>query len=101
MKPSKEVLIGLIENNLLFEHHSTDIQQIVDDLPEDNDEALGRFCDRFELGNWFYEAMQMNEIDISTELIDIGTRRQAEESESARDREDIRRDIERSQGWPS
>ena len=96
----KEQLVGLIENNVLYDRSSIDIQEIVDDLPEDSEEALSYFCDRFELGNWFYEALLMNEIDISDELITIGLNRGKEEKEHNDEQAQIQSDLQRANGWP-
>lgn len=93
-------LVELIDDHILYEHNSFDLQELVDNLPEETEEAAGYFCDRFELGNWFYEALIHSEIDISAELINIGARRQLEEKEASRDRAEHDRDYRRSQGYP-
>ncbi len=93
-------ITDLITDQVLFEHNSIELQELIDRLPENTEEAASDFCDAFELGNWFYEAMTLHDIDISEVLIDIAETRRAEEKEAERDRADIERDYQRSQGWP-
>lgn len=99
MEKSKQ-LTDIIADQVIAEHNSLELQELIDRLPENSEEAAGEFCDAFELGNWFYEAMILNDIDISEVLIDVAETRRAEEKEAEQDRADIERDYQRSQGWP-
>jgi len=93
-------LTDLIKDQILYEATSWELEELVGTLPEENEEACDKFCERYELGNWFYEALILNEIDITELLVDLGNEREVEEKEAQRDRDDIERDLRRSQGWP-
>ncbi len=93
-------ITDFIVDHVLHEHNSHELQDIINRLSDNTEEAAGEFCDGFELGNWFYEAMTLNDIDISEVLIDIAETRRAEEKEAEQDRADMERDYQRSQGWP-
>ena len=100
MEKSKQIT-DLIAEQVLGDHSSIELQELIDRLPENTEEAAGEFCDAFELGNWFYEAMILNDIDISEVLIDVAETRRAEEKEAEQDRAEAERDYQRSQGWPA
>ena len=61
------LLVQLIDM-VLGDSNSEEISKIQQSLPEDHEEALGKFCYLYELGNWFYEAMILNDVDIFVEL---------------------------------
>jgi len=93
-------LTELIKDQILYKASSWDMEELVGALPEKNEEACDKFCERYELGNWFYEALTLNEINITELLVDLGNEREVEEKEAECDRADIDRDLRRSQGWP-
>lgn len=93
-------LTDLIRDQILYEATSWELEELVGALPEENEEACDKFCERYELGNWFYEALTLNDIDITELLVDLGNEREVEEKEAERDRADIESDLRRSQGWP-
>lgn len=101
-RPDWEIkqLTDLIRDQILGEATSWELEELVGTLPDETEEACGKFCDRYELGNWFYEALTLHDIDITELLIDLGNERDAEEKEAQRDRDEIERDLRRSQGWP-
>jgi hypothetical protein len=93
-------LVQVIDDHVICDLGSWELRELVDNLPEHTEEAASAFCDRFDLGDWFYEAMVINEVDINLELINIGARLEQEEEEAARDRAEIDRDYRMAQGWP-
>ena len=99
MRDSKPI-IEFIEHQILTNHNSVELQGLIDQLPEDELDAQVEFCEAFDLGHWFVDAMIMNNIDISEVLIDVAETRRAEEKEAEQDRADMERDYQRSQGWP-
>lgn len=99
MEKSKQ-LVALITDQVVGEHSSEELRELIDRLPEDTEEAASDFCDAFDLGGWFYEAMVLNDIDISEVLIDVAETHYQEEQEAEKDRAEIERDLRQSQGWP-
>lgn len=93
-------LTDIIKEQLLFEATSWELEELVGTLPDENEEVCSKFCDRYELGNWFYEALILHDVDITELLVDLGNEREIEEKEAQRDRDEIERDLRRSQGWP-
>ena len=93
-------ITDIIADQIIAEHHSTELQELIDRLPESLEESAEEFCDAFELGNWFYEAMILHDIEISEVLIDIAETRRTEEKEAEKERDDMERDYRSSQGWP-
>lgn len=55
----------------------------------------GFFCDRFELGSWFYEALQLNNVHIVSLLESLASERMDEEESDAEEAADRRRHLER------
>ena len=94
-------ITDIIADQIVAEHHSTELQELIDRLPESLEESAEEFCDAFELGNWFYEAMILHDIEISEVLIDIAETRRTEEKEAEKERDDMERDYRSSQGWPA
>lgn len=70
-------------------------------LDMSTEEASEEFCDKFDLGDWFYEAMILNDIDIVSELDSIKLSRQVEEEEGREMREASEEVIRQTQalGW--
>lgn len=87
-----EVITNFIRDCIVTEHESWELQELIDRLPEDTEEAANDFCDAFNLGDWFYDAMILNEIDISEVLIDVAEARRNKEKEAAADRSEVDRD---------
>lgn len=72
--------------HVVARHNSLEVAQLLRILPEEPEDAASAFCDRFELGNWFYEALVLNEADIGKILDGIGRYRITEEYEAAEER---------------
>lgn len=60
-------MITSILTELLFDKSSEELDELALDLCINKDDALSNFCDRFDLGDWFYEKMIMLDIDIKEE----------------------------------
>lgn len=71
--------IRQIAEMVVDDQHSSEIIEIVDALPGNHEDAAAAFCDRYELGNWFYDAMILNDYDIREQLIDISNKKMVEE----------------------
>lgn len=99
-KVKSKAITTFIVEQIVPEHASWELQELIDRLPETSEEAASDFCDAFELGNWFYDAMTVNDIDISEVLIDTAESRRVEEKEAEKDRDEADRSLRRSQGWP-
>lgn len=103
-KPSQwdaKQLSELIRDQVLYELSSWELNDLIASLPDENEEQLDTFCKRYELGNWFYEALIINEIDIVNLLSDLVIERRQQEVEAERDRADIEHDYRQMQGYPS
>lgn len=74
----KQTVSELIEH-VVADYHPVDITILAGSLPENIEEAASNFCDKFELGNWFYDAMVLNDVDIRAELNEIAEKRNREE----------------------
>jgi hypothetical protein len=96
-------LTDLIRDQLLWEEASWDLREYIGKLPDDNDEALRQFCDRYELGNWFFEALQLHDVCIADLLEEIAVEHQQQEHEAERDRADQERELRQMQSpdYPS
>lgn len=64
-----------------------------------DEEALSEFCDELELGNWFYEAMLLNNVDIVDVLTDVSAEKADQENDAASERYDAMRDLQMANGW--
>lgn len=73
---------------------SLEVSQLIADLPENIEEAAEAFCDRFELGTWFIEALNLNEADIGSMLSRLANERMDEEADDAVDRRIRERDLQ-------
>lgn len=100
MTVAKQAIVKFIGEQVLAEHGSEELQTLIDAMPDESSEAASEFCDALELGNWFYEAMLTNEIDISDVMIDLAEERRLEEEEESKHRWEIEQDMRRATGWP-
>lgn len=90
----KEQLVKLIEA-VVADDTSDDLYKVVEYLGEDADNDNERFCDNYELGLWFEEAMDMNDISAITELERIAGEHMKQEAE---DREEAKLALEVERG---
>nr|DAM65861.1 MAG TPA: hypothetical protein [Caudoviricetes sp.] len=86
-------LITRILCEILFEKTSEELNKLVLDL-QINDEPLAEFCDRFELGNWFYDQMTLADIDIIDEIAVIADEHHKAERSELRESEILRRELQ-------
>lgn len=87
----KLIIRMLIE--LLFEYPSDELDTIALDLHL-KDEPLAEFCDRFELGNWFYDQMTLADIDIVDEVSAIADEHRKAENEQLTESQLLRRELQ-------
>ncbi len=98
MRPEAQQILQFIDEHVLTDLASDELQEIINNLPIDIEEAASKFCEHFGLGDWFYEALIASNVDISAELINIGLRKQKEEHEALNDQVEIDHDLRLAQG---
>lgn len=86
-------LITRILCEILFEKTSEELNKLVLDL-QINDEPLAEFCDRFDLGDWFYDQMTLADIDIVDEVSAIADEHRKAESEQLTESQLLRRELQ-------
>ena len=86
-------LITRILCEILFERTSEELNKLVLDL-QINDEPLAEFCDRFDLGDWFYNQMTLLDIDIIDEIAVIAEEHRKAERSELRESEMLRRELQ-------
>lgn len=91
-------LFQFIKNFVTVNESSWELEEIADSLPADTEDAAGQFCDKYELGNWFYEALTLNDMDIEAELRVIIYQKRQEEHEAAEELAEIESDLRKMQG---
>ena len=89
---SRKLIIRIL-TELLFEYPSDELDVIALDLHL-KDEPLAEFCDRFELGNWFYDQMTLTDIDIVDEVSAIADEHHRTESEQLAESQLLRRKLQ-------
>lgn len=89
---SQKLIIRILIE-LLFEYPSNELDIIALDLHL-KDEPLAEFCDRFELGNWFYDQMTLADIDIVDEVSAIADEHRKAESEQLTESQLLRRELQ-------
>jgi len=90
-KDEDKLLIKQVVQAVLASDNSDTINnfvgELIDDVTlEENEDRCEAFCDRYDLGEWFNEAMLINEIDIIEELNGIFIRKREDEREAAEER---------------
>lgn len=78
---------------VLFERSSDELDELMLDL-QINDEPLVRFCDQFELGDWFYDQMTLLDIDIISEICVIADEHRRAERDESQEIEILRRGLQ-------
>ena len=89
---SRKLIIRIL-TELLFEYPSDELDVIALDLHL-KDEPLAEFCDRFELGNWFYDQMTLADIDIVNEVSSLANEHRKAESEQLTENQLMRRELQ-------
>jgi hypothetical protein len=74
----KDTLLKLI-GNIVNDQTSDDLFKLIEMLDVEDDNR--QFCERYELGRWFEEAMDLNDISAITELEKIARKRLGQESD--------------------
>lgn len=78
---------------VLFERSSDELDELMLDL-QINDEPLVRFCDQFDLGDWFYDQMTLLDIDIIDEIAVIADEHRRAERDESQEIEILRRGLQ-------
>lgn len=89
---SRKLIIRIL-TELLFEYPSDELDVIALDLHL-KDEPLAEFCDRFELGNWFYDQMTLADIDIVDEVSSLANEHRKAENEELTESLLLRRELQ-------
>jgi hypothetical protein len=77
---NRQTLESLVEM-ALSDYHSSDIRELASNLPEGNELSASEFADKFDMGDWVYDALIMNDINIPLLLNEIADRFEREERE--------------------
>jgi len=67
-------------SEVLSDHASDALSELVFEL-ENSEAPLADFCDRFELGNWFYDQTMLADIDIVDEVSVLADKRRKTEND--------------------
>lgn len=85
MKIGEKMITDILQH-VLFECTSDELLELALDL-QISGEPLSIFCNRFELGNWFYDQMTLADTDIISEVMVLADEhRKAELEDLAEDR---------------
>lgn len=88
-----------IVDRAMSDMDSGEVQALMLSLPEDNEKACAKFCDRFELGNFFYEALLFHGIPI-LELVDrMRVLHQIHEEAMLNERSERESELRSAVGW--
>lgn len=87
--------ITRIIHEVLFEYTSVELDELALDL-QISDEPLSRFCDRFDLGDWFYDQMTLADIDIVDEVAVLADEYRRAEREEQENRAMLERELQRA-----
>jgi len=97
-KEIDKLMIKQVIQSVLAEEPSHSVDLLQRELsPLDFDEQLSEFCDKYDLGNWFYEAMTLNEVDIISELVGIFRHKFQDEQEANKEESLIATALKRAQ----
>lgn len=96
--PAVDRPMGSFIERVLIDKSSIDLRELIADLPSNNELAIGKFCDRYELGNCFYESMLLNAVEITDSLRLICNQKELEELRTEEDQREISRDLRVAQG---
>lgn len=97
-KDEDKLLIKQVIQAAVADRTSEEINNNIAYLKEDftdNIERMEDFCNRFDLGNWFLDAMTLNDIDIIEELEGIFLRKFNDEIEEREEDRLFRMSIQR------
>lgn len=89
-------IITRIIHEVLFEYTSVELDELALDL-QISDEPLYRFCDRFDLGDWFYDQMTLADIDIVDEVAVLADEHRKAEKESREELELVQKELQGAQ----
>lgn len=64
---------------------------------ENSESSIADFCDRFDLGDWFYDQMTLLDVDIVDEVSVVADEHRKIERDNLRESETLRRELQ-SQG---
>ena len=82
----KDTLLKLI-GNIVMNETSDDLFNLIDTLDVEDDNR--QFCERYELGRWFEEAMDLNDISAIVVIEEIARKRLGQESDQRIEDQDI------------
>jgi len=100
-KDEDKLLIKQVIQAIVADENSVTINELIQEIIDDKDakedeQKIEMFCDRYELGNWFYDAMVINDVDIIEELNGIWMRKRIDEAEANEEDRLIQQERERA-----
>lgn len=96
---NRKKLETFIKECVLAESTSWDLEDFVDELPRDNEAACEKFCRKYDLGDWFYEAMILNDIEIDDLLLRKTVELKKQEKEAEKEMIEQENDYRSIQGY--
>lgn len=98
---TKRDALEAVVNMSVADIHPTELREIAAKLSDDFSEALGEFCNQFNLGDWFYDSLTLAEIDIADLLNAIADEEEKNINETLIDYTEINLDLRKANGWPA
>lgn len=90
-----EEVIDAILARVLEDETSAELYELSMDLHISKN-ALSLFCDRFDLGGWFYDELTLADIDIVDRIGDMAEQRRREETDTLEEQRENERDRRRA-----
>jgi hypothetical protein len=97
---SEKTALESVVNMVVADMHPQELRGVIQALPSDDESAIKRFCENFDLGSWMYEALVGKEIDLIMLLSQIADEMDREYQEEAAELNMITASVRASQGWP-
>jgi hypothetical protein len=79
---------------VLSDYASDSLTEMAFEL-ENSESSIADFCDRFELGNWFYDQMMLADIDIVDEVSVLADKRLKTENDDLIESRLLRQELQR------
>lgn len=87
-------LMHRVIKEVLSDYASDSLTEMAFEL-ENSESSIADFCDRFELGNWFYDQMMLADIDIVDEVSVLADKRLKTENDDLIESRLLRQELQR------
>lgn len=84
-------VIDAVLARVLEDETSVELDELAMDL-HISENALSLFCDKFDLGGWFYDELTLAEVDIVDRISDMAEQRRREETDALEEQRENERD---------